>query len=43
MIPIMNYLKVQCSVVGNHEFDFGPKVLQKFVLSLPQLNNLKSK
>lgn len=31
MIPIMHQLQVQASVVGNHEFDFGPSVLNKYI------------
>eukprot|EP00026_Physarum_polycephalum_P007588 Phypoly_transcript_07652.p1 GENE.Phypoly_transcript_07652~~Phypoly_transcript_07652.p1 ORF type:complete len:463 (+),score=75.40 Phypoly_transcript_07652:44-1390(+) len=31
MIPVMHQLKVQASVVGNHEFDFGPDVLTKYI------------
>jgi len=31
MIPVMHQLKVQASVVGNHEFDFGPAVLTKYI------------
>lgn len=31
MIPVLHQLKVQASVVGNHEFDFGPSVLTKYI------------
>jgi len=32
MIPLLNTLEVACAVIGNHEFDFGPSTLEKYVV-----------
>jgi len=31
MLPVLHQLKVACSVVGNHEFYFGPQALEKYI------------
>ena len=30
MIPVLNELSITAAVMGNHDFDFGVKVLQKY-------------
>jgi 5'-nucleotidase len=30
MVPVLNYLQVQCAIYGNHDFDFGVDLLSKY-------------